>query len=189
MQQSRLHGSLPTLPSLSGELLGWGWVVRSTVWAITAFITAFLVTLQANAMWKRLIHGSQVLNTATPPAVAVIPPAVRDPQQLPSLFPPQALLSGAKGGGRKREGEGGRDYLGVKDRMWATKGEFFGPTSFQSTICAWTATEFKQRCQTKLRYREVQAAFTEKKKKITWLGEGILKGDRYALPKNSELTK
>lgn len=108
MWQSRLHRSFLTLPSLSGELLGWGWgwVVRSTVWAITAFITAFLVTLQANAMWKRLIHGSQVLNTATPPAVAVIPPTVHDPQQLPSLFPPQALLSGAKRGGRKREGEG-----------------------------------------------------------------------------------
>lgn len=181
MWQSRLCRSLPTLPSLSGELLGWGWVVRSTVWAITAFITAFLVTLQANAMWKRLGHGSQVLNTATPPAVAVIPPAVRDPQQLPSLFPPQALLSGAKRGGRKREGGGGRDYLGVKDRMWATKGEFFGPTSFQSTICAWTATEFKQRCQTKLRYREVRAAFTEKKKKYHMIGRRYSEGGQVRL--------
>lgn len=153
-----LDTSFPTLPSLSGELLGWGWVVKTTVWAITAFITAFLVTLQANAMWKRLIHGSQVLNTATPPAVAVIPPAVCDPQQLPSPFPPQAPLSGVKGGGRRRKG-GGCDYLGVKDRMWATKGEFFEPTSFQSTICAWTATEFKQRRQTKHRYREVHAGF------------------------------
>lgn len=28
---------------------------------------------------------------------------------------------------------------GVTDRMWATKGEFFEPTSFLSTMCAWTA--------------------------------------------------
>lgn len=46
---------------------------QTAVWAITAVITVFLVTPQANAMWKRLIHGSQVLNTATPPAAAVIP--------------------------------------------------------------------------------------------------------------------
>ncbi len=71
--------------SLSGELLGRGWVVKPTAWVITAVITAFLVTLQANAMWKRLIHGSQVLNTATPPAVAVIPPC--------GLWPPATSFS------------------------------------------------------------------------------------------------
>lgn len=157
LQAAQLTPSLSS--SLSGELLGWGWVVKTTVWAITAIITAFLVTLQANAMWKRLIHGSQVLNAATPPAVPVIPPAVCDPQLLPSPFPPQTPLSGGKGGGCRREG--GCDYLGVKHRMWVTKGEFFKPTSFQSTICAWTATEFKQRRQTKHRYREVHAGFTK----------------------------
>lgn len=66
--------------------------------------------------------------------------------------------------GGKKEGaeEGGLcDYLGVKHRMWVTKGEFFEPTSFQSTICAWTVKEFKQRRQTKHRYREVHAGFTK----------------------------
>ena len=81
---------------------GGGW--SKPAWAITAVITAFFLTLQANAMWKRLIHGSQVLNTATPPAKAVIPPplpVVCDPQQLPSLFPPQAPLSGVGGVGEE----------------------------------------------------------------------------------------
>lgn len=45
---------------------------HTTVWAITAIIAKFPVTLQANAMWKRLIHGSQVLNTL--PVEAVPPP-------------------------------------------------------------------------------------------------------------------
>lgn len=63
--------------------------------------------------------------------------------------------------------ERGCDYLErgmggvVKDRMWATKGEFFELTSFQSTICAWTAAEFEQGSQTKHRYRDVHAGFTE----------------------------
>lgn len=111
---------------------------QTAVWAITAVITVFLVTLQANAMWKRLIHGSQVLNTTTPPAAAVIPtpPPVSDPKQLLSLFPPQALLSGGKEGGCRRKG-GSCDYLGVKDRMWATKGYFFETSSFQSRVQAW----------------------------------------------------
>lgn len=153
---------LPPLISPSGKMCmcvlgGGGW--SKPVWAITAIITASLVTLQTNAMWKRLIHGSQVLNTATPPAEAVIPPAVPDPQQLPSLFPPQAPLSGGKEEGA--EGKGCCDYLGVKHRMWVTKGEFFEPTSFQSTICAWTVMEFKQRRQTKHRYRDVHAGFTK----------------------------
>lgn len=106
---------------------------QTAVRAITAIITVFSVTLQANAMWKRLIHGSQVLNTATPPAAVVIPtpPRFSDPQQLPSLFPPQALLSGKKEDGCRRKG-GSCDYLGVKDRMWATKRHFFKPSLFQT---------------------------------------------------------
>lgn len=112
-----LHGQCPLsgyklLPLASPLIFSLRWAVcaldgggwSKPVWAITAIITASLVTLQANAMWKRLIHGSQVLNTATPPAEAVIPPAVSDPQQLPSLFPPQAPLSGGKGGGCRGEG-------------------------------------------------------------------------------------
>lgn len=61
---------------------------QTAVWAITAVITVFLVTPQANAMWKRLIHGSQVLNTATPPAAAVIP---TPPPQV--LWPPATSIS------------------------------------------------------------------------------------------------
>lgn len=67
-------------------------------------------------------------------AEPVIPLMVCDPQQLPSPFPPQALLSRGKGAVCRREGCS--DYLGVKHRMWVTKGEFFKPTSFQSTMCA-----------------------------------------------------
>lgn len=121
------HTAFPTLPSLSGELHGRGWVVKTTVWAITAVITAFLVTLQANAMWKRLIHGSQVLNTTTPLAVAVIPPVVCDPQQLPSPFPPQAPLSGGRGRRHRRKGGGElwlpggqRQDVGNKERVLQT---------------------------------------------------------------------
>lgn len=129
-----------------------------------------LVTLQANATWKILIHGSRVLHTATLPAEAVIPPPPRhpllvyDPQQLPSPFPPQAAPCLRVGGGGRRR-EVGCDYLGVKHRMWATKGEFFEPTSSQSTISAWTVTEFKQQGQTKHRYWDVCAGF---------MGRGIL---------------
>lgn len=48
--------------SMSGELLGWG-VVKTAVWVITAVITTFFLTLQTDAMWKSLIHGSQVLHS------------------------------------------------------------------------------------------------------------------------------
>lgn len=62
--------------------------------------------------------------------------------------------------GRCRRRGGGCDYLGVKDRMWATKREFFKPTSSQSRICGWTGMEFKQWHQTKHTYREILAGFT-----------------------------
>lgn len=161
---------------------------QPAVWAITAVITVFLVTLQANAMWKRLIHGSQVLNTATPPATAVIPtppPRFSDPQQLPSLFPPQTLLSGGKEEGCRRKG-GSCDYLRVKDRMWATKGYFFESSSFQTRVQA-QATEGKiQSVKQHFRYNGIKVIslyllssnlfsyfYPQKKKKILMSSEQI----------------
>lgn len=111
-RDSFLDTGSPFLVSLrwaAGVGVGVGVGGQAAVWAITAVITVFPVTLQANAMWKRLIHGSQVLNTATPPAAAVIPTPPPPGSLTPSIFHlcshhRHSCLEGRRKGAEGREG-------------------------------------------------------------------------------------
>ncbi|KAI9523228.1 hypothetical protein NQZ68_029233 [Dissostichus eleginoides] len=64
-----------------------------------------------------------------------IPPILSSP---PRSVTPRSFLLRSHHREEEEEEEGDCDYLGVKHRMWVTKGEFFEkPTSFLlSTICA-----------------------------------------------------
>lgn len=62
------------------------WTAYQSEWGGMALMVKFTVTLQANAMWTWLIHGSQVLNTATLPTEAVIHPPSCPWSMTPSNF-------------------------------------------------------------------------------------------------------
>lgn len=123
---------------------------KGTVWVITAIITTFLQAYKLSPCEKAqsMVRRFSMLPLHWQGLSSPVFEGGWWPQCLPPFtFPSQlAHVKGERG-----RGERGRVQLTCgSDTGYGEQREFFRPTSFQSTVCAWTVMEFKQPSKTKL---------------------------------------